>query len=44
MHIVLLGLTALVSVLTIGPGRATRLQAAVHLAIAAAYLFLSVSP
>lgn len=44
VHIVLLGLTALVSVLTIGPGRATRLQAAVHLAIAAAYLFLSVSP
>ena len=42
--IVLLGLTCLVSVLTVIPGRATLLQAGVHLALLAAYLFLAISP
>jgi Ca2+:H+ antiporter len=31
-------------VLTVVPGRATLLQACVHLALLAAYLFLTVSP
>lgn len=44
MHIVLLALTCIVTVLTVVPGRATLLQAGVHLALLAAYLFLSVSP
>jgi Ca2+:H+ antiporter len=44
MHIVLLALTCIVTVLTVVPGRATLLQAGVHLALIAAYLFLSVSP
>jgi Ca2+:H+ antiporter len=44
MHIVLLALTCVVAVLTIVPGRATLLQAGVHLALLAAYLFLAVSP
>jgi Ca2+:H+ antiporter len=44
MHIVLLALTCVVSVLTVVPGRATLLQAGVHLALLAAYLFLAVSP
>jgi Ca2+:H+ antiporter len=43
-HIVLLGLTAVVSVLTVVPGRATRLQGGVHLVVLAAYLVLSVQP
>jgi Ca2+:H+ antiporter len=42
--IVLLALTAVVSVLTVVPGRATLLQAGVHLALLAAYLFLAISP
>jgi Ca2+:H+ antiporter len=41
---VLLGLTLLVSVLTLGTGRTTVLQGAVHLVILAAYLFLAVVP
>ena len=44
MHIVLLALTCVVTVLTVVPGRATLLQAGVHLALLAAYLFLSLSP
>ncbi len=44
MHIVLLALTCIVTVLTVVPGRATLLQAGVHLALLAAYLFLSFSP
>ena len=44
VHIVLLALTVVVSVLTVVPGRATLLQAGVHLSILGAYLFLSVSP
>ena len=43
-HILLLALTCVVSVLTVVPGRATLLQAGVHLALLAAYLFLAVSP
>lgn len=43
-HIVLLALTCIVTVLTVVPGRATLLQAGVHLALLGAYLFLSVSP
>lgn len=40
----LLLLTVLVSVLTIVPGRATRLQGVVHLVLFAAFVFLSISP
>jgi Ca2+:H+ antiporter len=43
-QIVLLVLTVLVSILTIAPGRATRLQGGVHLAVFAAFVFLSISP
>ena len=43
-HIVLLALTCVVAVLTVVPGRATLLQAGVHLALLAAYLFLAVTP
>lgn len=44
MDIVLFALTCVVTVLTVVPGRATLLQAGVHLAILAAYLTLAVSP
>jgi Ca2+:H+ antiporter len=44
IHIVLLTLTCVVAVLTVVPGRATLLQAGVHLALLAAYLFLAISP
>ena len=43
-HMVLLALTAVVSVLTVVPGRATRLQGGVHLVVLGAYLVLSVLP
>ena len=43
-HIVLLALTVVVTVLTVVPGRATLLQAGVHLALLSAYLFLAISP
>ena len=43
-HIVLLALTALISVLTVVPGRATRMQGGVHLVVMAAFLVLSVQP
>jgi Ca2+:H+ antiporter len=43
-QMVLLGLTVLVSVLTVVPGRATRLQGGVHLVLLAAFLFLSINP
>lgn len=43
-HIVLFALTCIVTVLTVVPGRATLLQAGVHLALLSAYLFLSFSP
>ena len=44
VQLVLLILTVVVSILTVVPGRATRLQGAVHLILFAAFLFLSVSP
>ena len=43
-HMVLLTLTAVVSALTVVPGRATLLQGGVHLVLFAAFLFLSFSP
>ncbi|MER6914353.1 ionic transporter y4hA [Streptomyces sp. NPDC000594] len=43
-HVVLLALTAVVSALTVVPGRATLLQGGVHLALFAAFVFLSFSP
>ncbi|MEU8524002.1 MULTISPECIES: calcium:proton antiporter [Streptomyces] len=44
VHMVLLVLTAVVSALTVVPGRATLLQGGVHLAIFAGFVFLSFSP
>lgn len=44
VQIVLLSMTAVVAVLTVVPGRATRLQGGVHLMILAAYLFLAANP
>lgn len=44
VELVLLAMTVVVGILTVVPGRATRLQAGVHLALFAAYLFLSASP
>jgi Ca2+:H+ antiporter len=41
---VLLALTVVVGVLTVTPGRATPLQAGVHLALFAGFLVLAVSP
>lgn len=43
-QMVLLALTILVSVLTVVPGRATRLQGGVHLVLLAAFLFLAINP
>jgi len=43
-QMVLLALTVVVSVLTVVPGRATRLQGGVHLVLLAAFIFLAVSP
>ena len=43
-QIVLLALSIVVSILTVVPGRATKLQGGVHLVIFAAFLFLSASP
>jgi Ca2+:H+ antiporter len=43
-QMVLLVLTVVVSVLTVVPGRATRLQGGVHLILLAAFLFLAISP
>jgi Ca2+:H+ antiporter len=44
LHLALLALTVVVSILTVVPGRATRLQGAVHLILLAAFVFLSISP
>jgi Ca2+:H+ antiporter len=41
---VLLALTAVVAALTVLPGRATLQQAAVHLVIAAVFVFLAIRP
>ena len=43
-QIVLLALTVVVSILTIVPGRATRLQGGVHLVLFGAFIFLSIAP
>jgi Ca2+:H+ antiporter len=43
-QIVLLVLTAIVGVLTVVPGRATRLQGGVHLLLLAAFVFLAANP
>jgi len=43
-QLVLLALTVVVGVLTVVPGRATRLQGGIHLVLFAAFLFLAVSP
>ncbi len=44
VQMALLALTVVVSVLTVVPGRATRLQGSVHLVLLAAFLFLAASP
>ncbi|HYB83458.1 MAG TPA: calcium:proton antiporter [Mycobacterium sp.] len=43
-QLVLLALTVVISVLTVVPGRATRLQGEVHLVLLVAYVFLAISP
>ncbi|HEV8559387.1 MAG TPA: ionic transporter y4hA [Actinophytocola sp.] len=43
-QIVLLALTVVAGVLTVVPGRATRLQGGVHLVLLAAFVFLAVKP
>ncbi|MET0135643.1 MAG: ionic transporter y4hA [Kibdelosporangium sp.] len=43
-QMVLLALTVTVGVLTVVPGRATRLQGGVHLVLLAAFLFLAINP
>jgi Ca2+:H+ antiporter len=43
-QMVLLAVTVVVAILTVVPGRATRLQGAVHLVLMAAFLFLAVNP
>ena len=44
LQIALLGVTSVVSILTVAPGRAKPLQGGVHLALLAAFLVLSVQP
>src|SRR6201993_3129898 len=44
MQMVLFAVTVVISVLTVVPGRATRLQGEVHLVLLAAYVFLAVIP
>jgi len=43
-QLVLLALTVVITMLTVVPGRATRLQGEVHLVLLAAYVFLAVIP
>ncbi|MFC4946154.1 calcium:proton antiporter [Pseudonocardia sp. GCM10023141] len=43
-QLVLFALTIVVSVLTVVPGRATRLQGGIHLVLLAAFLFLAINP
>ena len=43
-QMVLVALTVVVGVLTVVPGRATRLQGVVHLVLLAGFLFLAVNP
>ena len=44
VQLVLLAMTVVVGVLTVVPGRATRLQGGIHLVLLAAFLFLAVNP
>jgi Ca2+:H+ antiporter len=44
MQIVLLAITAAVGILTVVPGRATRLQGGIHLVLLAAFVFLAANP
>jgi Ca2+:H+ antiporter len=44
VQLVLFGLTVATGILTVVPGRATRLQGVVHLVIVAAFVFLAISP
>jgi Ca2+:H+ antiporter len=44
LQMVLLALTTVVSVLTVVPGRATRLQGTVHLVLLVAFVFLAINP
>ena len=44
VNMVLLGLSIIVGILTLGGGRATVLQGAVHLVLFAVFLFLAVVP
>lgn len=44
LHMALLALTVVVSILTVLPGRAGRLEASLHLVILGAYLFLAAMP
>lgn len=43
-QLVLLALTVVVAILTVVPGRATRLQGGLHLAVLTAYVFLCIHP
>ena len=43
-QIVLLAMSVVVGMLTVVPGRATRLQGGVHLILLAAFVFLTISP
>ncbi len=43
-EMVLLAITVVVGILTVVPGRATRLQGGVHVMLAAAYIFLAINP
>ncbi|WP_446666021.1 calcium:proton antiporter [Flexivirga sp. B27] len=44
VQIVLLAVTAIIGVLTVMPGRATRLQGGIHLVLLAAFVFLAANP
>jgi Ca2+:H+ antiporter len=44
VQLVLLALTVVISILTVVPGRATRLQGEVHLVLLAAFVFLAINP
>ena len=43
-QLVLFALTVVISMLTVIPGRATRLQGEVHVVLLAAYVFLAIIP
>jgi Ca2+:H+ antiporter len=43
-QLVLLAVTVVTAVLTVVPGRATRLQGVVHLSLLASFVFLAVNP